>query len=497
MRRDSTRLFKTSPPLTKGGTQGGYVLLGILVAFSLLILPETLSAQETRSVSDRLMRTLSLQDYNTRIVLMGTCLLGVSGGVVGTFMLLRKRSLVGDVVGHASLPGIGVAYLVMEMMEPGSGKWLPGLMTGAFVSGLAGALCTLAIKHYTRIKDDAALAIVLSIFFGVGVALFTIVQRMSTGNAAGLHQFVFGKTSSLLANDVKLFAVLAIVVIAVTVFLFKEMTILAFDQEFAHAQGWPVLLLDSLLMGLIVLVTVIGLQSVGLLLVVALPVIPAASARFWTDDLKRMAWISAVIGGVSAVAGVVLSATFPLLSTGPMIVLSGASLFTVSMLFGRQRGVITRLRRLRRSRIRHGRLDLLRACYEHLEQNLPEGMHLHGEQMTERMLTLNLLLSRRSWKPARVESLLSRAVRDGLLLREGEAGYRLTDEGATQAVRAARNHRMWELFLIRYAEIAPSHVDRDADMIEHVLSPEVLEELETALGQQYPHLRVPDSPHSI
>jgi len=468
-------------------------LLVVIAIFS----PGHLLAQETRSVTDRLTRTLSLQDYNTRIVLMGTCLLGISGGVVGTFMLLRKRSLVGDVVGHASLPGIGVAYLVMEMIEPGSGKSLPGLLTGAFISGLCGALCTLAIKHYTRIKDDAALAIVLSIFFGVGVALFTIVQRMSTGNAAGLHQFVFGKTSSLLANDVKLFAGLAVLVIVVTVFLFKEMTILSFDQEFAHAQGWPVLLLDSLLMGLIVLVTVIGLQSVGLLLVVALPVIPAAAARFWTDSLRTMSWISAGIGGMSAVAGVIFSATFPLLSTGPMIVLSGSFLFTISMFFGTQRGVITRLRRLRLSRIRHGRLDLLRACYEHLEQNLPEGMMLHSDQMTDRMLTLNSLLTKRSWKPARVQSLLNRAVRDHLLTRQGEAGYQLTLEGASQAIRAARNHRMWELFLIRYAEIAPSHVDRDADMIEHVLSPDVLEELETALGQQYPHLRVPDSPHEI
>jgi manganese/zinc/iron transport system permease protein len=442
-------------------------------------------------------RVLSLRDYNTRIVLVGTFLLGISGGVVGTFMLLRKRSLVGDVVGHAALPGIALAYLVMEIIEPGSGRSLPGLLTGAFISGLCGALCTLAIKHYTRIKDDAALAIVLSIFFGVGVALFTVVQRMSSGNAAGLHHFVFGKTSSLLADDVKLFAVLAAGVIALTMLLFKELTVLAFDQEFAHAQGWPILLLDSLLMGLIVLVTVIGLQSVGLLLVVALPVIPAASARFWTDSLRTMAFLSASIGGASAVVGVIFSAMFPRLSTGPLIVLAGAGIFTVSMLFGKQRGVVMRLLRFRRSRLRHNRLDLLRACYESLEQNLPEGMLLHPDQMTERTLTVHSLSPRRGWSESRVEALLHRGVQTGLLARQGEAGYRLTPEGAAQAVQATRNHRLWELFLIRYAEIAPSHVDRDADMIEHVLSPDVLEELETALGQQYPHLRVPASPHTI
>jgi len=468
-------------------------------AFLLLTWPGVplAAAEETAGILDRLGRVLSLQDYNTRVVLLGTFLLGISGGVVGTFMLLRKRSLVGDVVGHSALPGIATAYLVMEIIQPGSGRSLPGLLTGAFVSGLCGALCTLAIKHFTRIKDDAALAIVLSIFFGAGVALFTVVQRMSSGNAAGLHQFVFGKTSSLLADDVKLFAILAVGVIALTMLLFKELTVLAFDHEFAHAQGWPVLLLDSLLMGLIVLVTVIGLQSVGLLLVVALPVIPAASARFWTDSLRTMAFLSAGIGGFSAVIGVILSAVFPKLSTGPLIVLAGSGVFIVSMLCGRQRGVVVRWLRLRRNRLQHDWLDLLRACYESLEQNLPEGMLLQPAQMTARMLTVHSLSPRRGWSASRVESLLSRGVKKGLLERQGQAGYRLTTDGAAQAVQATRNHRLWELFLIRYAEIAPSHVDRDADMIEHVLSPDVLAELETALGQQYPHLRVPASPHAI
>ena len=124
-------------------------------------------------------------------------------------------------------------------------------------------------------------------------------------------------------------------------------------------------------------------------------------------------------------------------------------------------------------------------------------MLLHSAQMTERTLTVHSLFLRRGWSESRVEALVNRGVKDGLLERLGEAGYRLTADGAAKAVQATRNHRLWELFLIRYAEIAPSHVDRDADMIEHVLSPDVLEELETALGQQYPHLRVPASPHVI
>jgi manganese/zinc/iron transport system permease protein len=459
--------------------------------------PPAACAAETPSAGEQFLRVLSLRDYNTRVVLLGSCLLGVSAGIVGTFMLLRKRALIGDVVGHASLPGIAIAFLVMEMIEPGSGKWVPGLMCGAFVSGLLGALCALAIRKSTRIKDDAALAIVLSIFFGAGVALFTIVQKIPAGNVAGLHQFVFGKTSSMRADDVKLFAWMAAGIVVVTVLFFKELTALCFDQEFARAAGLKVGWLDALLMLLIVSVSVIGLQSVGLLLVVALPLIPAAAARFWTNDIVSMTWISAGLGGLSAALGVAVSALFPRLATGPIIVLVGASLFAVSLLFGRKRGIVRRWWQQVALRRRVGRLDLMRACYESLEQGIPDGMLLSPQQLRERTLTRQSLQPVRAWEPGRLQGLLDRAVRENLLQRHGEAGYRLTSDGAEFAVTAARQHRLWELFLIRYADIAPSHVDRDADMIEHVLDPEILDELESALGQRYPSLRVPQSPHAI
>lgn len=449
------------------------------------------------SLVDQFLRVVSLRDYNTRVVLFGTLLLGISGGIVGTFMLLRKRALVGDVVGHSSLPGIAIAFLVMEMIHPGMGKSMPGLLFGAFLSGLLGALCTLAITHLTRLRDDAALAIVLSIFFGAGVALFTVVQRTSTGNSAGLHQFVFGKTSSILADDVKLFAVLAASVILVTALLFKELTVLCFDQEYASSQGWPVFWLDAILMGLIVAVTVIGLQSVGLLLVVALPVIPATAARFWTDDLRRMTAIAAAIGGTSAVGGVIVSAMFAKMPTGPLIVLVGAGFFTVSLLLGSKRGVLLRVLRNYQLKKQHDRLDLMRACYEFLEQDLPSGMTLRPDMMVQRTLTDHALRPLRSWSQSHVRTLLERGLKDELLERQGEAGYRLTSAGVEKATRAARNHRLWELFLIHYADIAPSHVDRDADQIEYVLGPELTHELETALGVKYPQLRVPQSPHKI
>lgn len=441
-------------------------------------------------------RVVTLQDYNTRVVLLGTTLLGTGAGVVGTFMLLRKRALVGDAVSHASLPGIAVAFLIMEAVRPGSGKSLPGLLLGAATAGLLGVLCVTIIRRATRIKDDAALAIVLSIFFGLGIALFTIVQKIPSGTVAGLKNFILGRTASMVSSDVWLIAGASLVVLLLCAALFKEFALLCFDQDYAATQGWPVLALDLTLMALVVGVTVIGLQSVGLLLVVALLITPAAAARFWTDRLLRMVVLAGVLGGASALLGVAISALLPRLAAGPVIVLVGAICFLVSMFLGTRRGVLRRVLTQRRLQRRVGRDDLLRAVYEYVEPRLTGSPARQPSDLIGVDVPLDGLLAMRSWAAARLRGLLRAAVRDGILAAAGNR-FRLTPEGAQQAHRAVRNHRLWETYLIAYADLAPSQVDRDADRIEHVLEPELIQELEELLAEKYPHLVMPPSPHPL
>ena len=282
-----------------------------------------------------------LTSYNFRMVLLGTVLLGVSSGVVGTFMMLRKRSLIGDVVGHSAVPGLTIAYLLAEANRAGSGQasvaWLIG---GAFLSGVAGAVAVLLIDRTTRLRSDAALAIVLATFYGLGICLFRIIQQVPNGSAAGLKDYLNGKTASLVATDVWAFAIAAVVLSAVTLLLFKELAVLCFDADFARTQGWPTSLLEVLLTGLVVGVTVLGMQSVGLILVVATLVIPPAAGRFWTDDIKTLTWVAAIIGGLSAAAGVTLSGMYERFATGPVIVLCGTAIFLVSLVFGRRRGLL-------------------------------------------------------------------------------------------------------------------------------------------------------------
>ena len=441
-----------------------------------------------------LLRAVTLRDYNTRVVLAGTILLGISGGLVGTFLVLRKRALAADVVSHSALPGIAIAFLVAERVAPGSGRSSSILLLGAFVSGLLGMGMTMGIRRWTRIKDDAALAIVLGLFFGLGMALFTVVQRTTTGNAAGLQHFIFGKAASLVAADVWLIAEVSAAVALLCCGMFKEFSLLCFDEEFAAARGYRTLVLDWVLTLMAVTVTLIGLQSVGLLLVVALLLIPPTAARFWTHNLKHMALLAAVIGGVSCGIGVLLSTAFPRLAAGAVIVLSGAVLFVISLTFGSARGLWPRWKSQRDFEQRIGRSDLLRACFEYLEPLL-NAADVSVERLQERSIPATRLLQMRNWPESQFRRLTSSAQNASLLQRTPD-GWQLTSVGAMEAMHATRRHRLWEIYLLTQTDLDPRLVDRGADGIEHVLDPDQLAHLETLLSAESRDA-IPPSPHPI
>jgi manganese/zinc/iron transport system permease protein len=435
------------------------------------------------------LRLIFLQDANTRTVLAGTTLLGVAAAVVGTFASLRRRSLVGDAVAHAALPGVCGAYLLVGDRHFGA------LMAGALVCGILAALFIAAVRAFTRVKEDAAIAIAIGGFFGVGIVLSRLVQNAPGGDRAGLDGFIFGKAASMVSGDAKLIAVAAAAVVGLSLLLYKEFKLLCFDRAFAAGLGWPTFLLDLLLMTLVCVCTVAGLPAVGAVLMVALLVIPGVAARFWTDRLSTLLVLAGAIGGLSGFAGTVLSDTLPAPAgtlargwpTGPVIVLVAAVLFTVSLLAAPRRGLVADLVRRVSLRRRIALHHVLRDVYETLERQgdftaawRPETL---GRDATGRTL--------------------GRARRAGLVAHAA-GGYVLTLEGRCEAARIVRAHRLWELFLIEQADIAADHVDRDADEIEHVLPASVIAQLEARLaaaGRLPASLVampvVPASPHPI
>ncbi len=467
-----------------------FFLAGLACAASMVLADPT-----HQSGWDHAIRVLTLQDYNTRVVVVGAGLLGLAAGVIGTFMLLRKRALMGDALSHATLPGIGLAFIVMTHWG-GDGKYLPGLLLGATVSSLIGVACVLLIRNLTRLKEDVALGVVLSVFFGLGVSMLGVIQTMKQGNAAGIESFIYGKTASMLASDAAMIAWAAGGVAVACVLLFKEFGVVCFDQGFAEAQGWPVVVLDVLMLLLVVAVTVIGLQAVGLILIIALLIIPPAAARFWTDRLWGMVVVSGVIGVLSGLFGAGLSALVPRLPAGAIIVTVAAVFFVISFVLGPSRGVVVRWVNHTRLGRRIARQHLLRAMYEQSESAGASDTGSSGSTQSG-VVSWQQLLSARSWSQRRLSHQLRTAARQGLIQPTGDRRYCLTDRGLAEAGKVMRNHRLWEIFLITHADIAPSHVDRDADQIEHVLGHQMVEKLEALLQDRYPQLAVPPSPHAI
>jgi manganese/zinc/iron transport system permease protein len=441
---------------------------------------------------DQFIRLITLQDANTRVVLIGTMLLGIASAVVGSFAVLRKQSLVGDAVAHAALPGVCVAYFVIGERN------FAAFLVGALVFGVLAASFVTFVKAWTRVKEDAAIGLAIGGFFGLGIVLSRIIQNQPAGNRAGLDSFIFGKAASMVADDAKLILAVAAAILAATLLFYKEFKLLCFDRDFAAGQGWPTVLLDLFLMALVCICTVVGLPAVGVVLMVALLIIPAVAARFWTNRLGLMLVIAAVFGGASGLFGTILSATVPTPAgalsrgwpTGPLIVLTAAFIFVVSLLAAPKRGLIADLGRRYLLRRRIAVQNLLRDVYETIE---PAG---------------NL---ERAWQPKRLirpasshARGLARALREGLVAASGDS-FVLTPSGRDAAVRVVRAHRLWELYLIEQADIAPDHVDRDADQLEHVLSPEMIAQLEARLLEEdriHPQSAVrnepvPASPHPI
>lgn len=429
-------------------------------------------------------------------IMIGTALLGATAGTIGTFAVLRRRALVGDMLSHAALPGVCLGFLFTQSRN------LTALSLGALGTGLLGILAVTIIRRWTITKEDAAVGIVLSTFFAAGVVLLSIIQQHPGGNQAGLGSYLFGETAGITSSDIRLIAGVALTCLLIVTLLFKEFELLSFDTDFAQSQGWPTLALDWLMMGTLAVVTVVGLPICGVILMAALIIIPSATARFWTNRLSAMLVLSGTIGAASGMVGTWLASPLPeqwfgirmfdtrLLPPGPLIVLSAATFFLASVMMAPRRGVLARYMAEMRLRARMVREHLLRALYEMSEPDTAKRPFIERSQ----------LFARRSWSHWLVQCWILGLRSQGLIEQQRES-VRLTPSGLAAAANVTRTHRLWELFLVESAGIASDHVDRDADDVEHMLSAPLIRELEQRLAAagRLPVVEpvVPESPHDL
>lgn len=275
-----------------------------------------------------------LFDYTLRTVALGTAVLGLVSGTLGAFAFLRRQSLIGDAISHAALPGVVLAFMLTGIKGPAV------LMAGAAAAGIAGVLLVIAVTRSTRIKQDAALGIILSVFFGFGLMLLTFLQRDPNARQAGLNHFLFGQAATLLGGDVLMMAIFGGAALLLLALFWKEFKLLSFDRDFGASLGFPMPMLEVGITLLLVVAIVIGLQAVGVVLMSAMIVAPAAAARQWTDRLGLMVMLSGLFGAAAGVAGTAISGLASGLSTGPVIVLCISGIAAFSLLFGGSRGIV-------------------------------------------------------------------------------------------------------------------------------------------------------------
>lgn len=385
--------------------------------------------------------------YNTTLVTLGAALLGAAAGAIGTFVLLRRRSLASDAAGHAALPGLAAAFILMALFT-GNGRWLPGLMAGAAISAALGLAVVHAITAHTRLKEDAAIGVVLSVFFGFGVVLLTIVQALPSGNQAGIASYLLGSAAGMLRSEAELIAIMAGLTALAVFVLRRPLSMLCFDPDHAAMSGVRVRLADAALSVILLAVVITSLKVVGLVLSVALSIMPAVAARFWTDRVHHMVPVSAALGAGGAYVGAAISSSAPSLPTGAVIVLTMFAVFVVSLLFAPARGVLATAVRhhafRRRVHRRQGLLALNR------QETIHDGMTLR-------------LLRRAGW-----------------IRRDGVA----TDTGLRAARDAAYDDALWRLHRDRYpGDAATLHYHRIVP-IAQVLPADALADLEAELAQR-------------
>ena len=285
-----------------------------------------------------------LQSYTTQMVLLGTALLGLASGIAGTFAVLRKESLIGDGLSHAALPGVVIAFLLTGIKD------IEVLITGAALSSITAAwLITITVEN-SKIKFDGALATILSAFFGLGMVLLTYVQSLNNAGQAGLSKFIFGQAATILARDVYITSAAALIIIVLTALFWKELKLISFDVEYAKTLQIPVTFTLILYRSLLIMTIIIGIQSVGAILISSLLIAPAVGARQWTNKLGTMCILAGFCGMISAIGGTIWSTSIPKLPTGPAIIVILSILVLLSLIFAPNRGMLWQFRKNRQSK---------------------------------------------------------------------------------------------------------------------------------------------------
>ena len=390
-------------------------------------------------------------------VIIGVAIIGAVSGIVGTFSFLRKKTLLADAISHSVLPGICLGFMFVGTKDP------IVLMSGALVIGWISVWLIDYLSSTTKLSEDTAIALVSTLFFAIGSVLLSVISKSQNAEQTGLKNFLFGKAATMTTFDIQVFTLISIVIIFIVLVFFKPFQLVCFNTEFAKSIGVKVKFIEFLLSTLTVMTVAIGIQAVGVVLMSALLIAPAASARYWTNRLSIMVILAALFGMLSSVIGVMLSTMKSNMPTGPWIVFALFAFTLLTLLFAPKKGWFSIRKRNNSNHKKITEENLLKTFYQLKEEGNSQ-------------VTFRDFLEKRAVDTHSLQNDLKRMVRHGFLT-ENNKTFTLTKRGNTEAARILRSHRLWELYLTKRMNFKEDHIHGAAETIEHLITPEIEEQL--------------------
>jgi manganese/zinc/iron transport system permease protein len=409
---------------------------------------------------------ITLKDPNVLYVIIGIFFITASSALIGTFAFLRKRALIGDAIAHALLPGVCLGFMFSGEKD------IRFLLVGAFITGWVATFLVDYIVNHSKIKQDTAIGVILSSFFALGIVFLSLIQNGDYSDQGGLNHFLFGQAAAINKSELYIFGgIFAVILIGLIVF-YKSFITISFNKDFAESAGLPVKFIEFLLTSLTVLSIAAGIQALGVVLMSALIVTPAAAARFWSNNLKVMLLIAVLFSVFSGIMGAFVSYSSEGVPTGPWVVLILSLITVISFVFSTKKGILARIILARKNKRKILVENILKSVYQWHEKN-------NSKMLTE--FNSTDLLTTRLYDTNELTKGLKYLKRDGFIDRKDEA-YVLTNLGEKESKRIVRVHRLWEHYLLRQTSMDAHHVHAGADAIEHILPPEIERELEKELG---------------
>lgn len=408
---------------------------------------------------------------------IGSMLMCLSAALVGVIVFLRKQSLIGEALSHAAYPGVIVGVIVSGLfVSEGSDDLILAItvIVGAFISAMLGLLVFTQLERKLKIRSDSALCFVLSAFFGIGLTLASHIQFTHTSLYRQAQAYLYGQAATMTDAHIAIYGSLAFVLIITIIILGKELRIITFNREFAKSMGIPVRMIDLVIAFLTVLAVVVGIRSVGVVLMSAMLIAPPAAARQFTNKFHVMMILAACFGLASGFLGnyfsvelsLYLSQQYPsarlAIPTGPMIVLVASVICLLSLLFAPERGLLLRLTRMALFR------------YQCIQENILKAFWRHGPQQE---ISFDQMRQFQSASPLYLRAILMSLVYNGWLKKTGSNTYLLTSAGQLWAAKVVRLHRLWEVYLADYLGVGAERVHCNAEEMEHILTPEIEQEL--------------------